>query len=99
MEFRMSKRKKSTPQPRSEGFIVEINWPHDVEGRRGKMIEVKANFIHGHPSVGVYIEDAGVDGNGQPGFKICGHPDYLDDLAEALKALATKIRSSGWLDG
>ena len=63
-----------------------------MENRDEEVVSVPANFVHGHPSSGVWIEDAGVEGRGQHGFKICGHPDYLDDLAAALRALARELR-------
>jgi hypothetical protein len=94
----MSVRKQSKPKKASNGWVVETNFPHSVEGRYGDIVRVPATFVHGHPSTGVWIEDAGVDGNGQHGFKICGHPDFLDDLADTLRALASDVRKS-WRDG
>jgi hypothetical protein len=94
----MSVRKRSKPKKLPKGWVVQTNWPHIVLGRNNERIEVGANFIHGHPTTGVWIEDAGVEGRGQSGFKICGHPDYLDDMADALHAMAAELRLV-WKDG
>lgn len=95
----MSVRKRSRPKKTKDGWVVQTNWDHSVTGRNDKKLKIPANFVHGHPSIGVWIEDAGVEGEGQDGFHICGHPDYLDDLADTLKALANELRQSGWKDG
>lgn len=93
-------RRKRKPKRVGEGWLIKTGSDqHEVTGRRNKKIKVAANYIHGHLQ-GVWIEDAGVNGKGQVGFQLYGHPDFLDELADALRLLAEHIRTTaGWNQG
>jgi hypothetical protein len=83
------------PKRAREGWVVLTNNHHDVDGAKGR-VQVPATYIEGGLT-GVWIYDAGVEGQGQDGFEICGDPDFLDELADAFKLLAEDIRAkSGW---
>lgn len=88
-------RAKGLPKRVRKGWLVEVRAPHNVEGRDGR-IEVPALFVEGDLP-GVWLYDAGVEGRGQEGFKLCGDPDFLDEVAQALSLMAKDIRArAGW---
>ena len=90
-----SGRRKGSPKKVGKGWLVEVRTDHTVDGANDT-ISVPATFVEGDLP-GVWLYDAGVNGQGQPGFKLCGDPDYLDELAEALSLMAEDIRTrAGW---